>query len=45
MGAAKVGIAAVEALAGPPTADASRMVPGATSVVTFLVVEPRVPLS
>lgn len=41
MGAAKVGIAAVEALAGPPTADAARIVPGARSVVSFLVVEPE----
>lgn len=41
MGAAKVGIAAVEALAGPPTADASHVLPGARSVVSFLVVEPE----
>jgi epoxyqueuosine reductase len=41
MGAAKVGIASTEALAGPPTADASRIVPGARSVVSFLVVEPE----
>ena len=41
MGAAKVGVAAVEALSGPPTADASRVLPGARSVVSFLVVEPE----
>jgi len=41
MGAAKAGIAAVEALSGPPTADASRVLPGARSVVSFLVVEPE----
>jgi epoxyqueuosine reductase len=41
MGAAKVGIAAVEALSGPPTADASRVLPGAHAVVSFLVVEPE----
>jgi hypothetical protein len=41
MGAAKVGIAGVEALSGPPTVDASRVLPGARSVVSFLVVEPE----
>jgi epoxyqueuosine reductase len=40
-GAAKAGIAAVEALSGPPTADASHVLPGARSVVSFLVVEPE----
>ncbi len=41
LGATKVGIAATEALAGPPTADPTRIVPGARSVVSFLVVEPE----
>jgi glycerate-2-kinase len=40
-GAAKAGIAAAEALAGPPTADPFRILPGARSVVSFLVVEPE----
>jgi epoxyqueuosine reductase len=40
-GAVKAGIASVEALAGPPTADASHVLPGARSVVSFLVVEPE----
>ena len=41
VGAAKAGIAAVEALSGPPTADPSRVLTGARSVVSFLVVEPE----
>jgi epoxyqueuosine reductase QueG len=40
-GAAKAGIAALEALAGPPTADPARVLPGARSVVSFLVAEPE----
>jgi len=40
-GAAKVGIAGLDALAGPPTADPTRVLPGARSVVSFLVVEPE----
>ena len=40
-GAVKAGIASVEALTGPPTADASHVLPGARSVVSFLVVEPE----
>jgi epoxyqueuosine reductase len=40
-GAVKAGVASVEALAGPPTADVSYVLPGARSVVSFLVVEPE----
>jgi hypothetical protein len=40
-GSVKAGIASVEALTGPPTADASHVLPGARSVVSFLVVEPE----
>ena len=41
MGVAKVGIAGVENLAGPPEADPEAVLSGARSVVSFLVVEPE----
>lgn len=41
MGVAKVGIADCENLAGPPEADPEAVLPGARSVVSFLVIEPE----
>ena len=40
-GVAKVGVAGLEGLAGPPEADPEQILPGATAVVSFLVVEPE----
>jgi epoxyqueuosine reductase QueG len=41
MGAAKVGIAGLDNLTGPPEADPRSLLPGATAVVSFLFVEPE----
>jgi ferredoxin len=40
-GVAKVGVAGLENLAGPPEADPRAVLPRATAVVSFLVVEPE----
>ncbi len=40
-GVVRAGIAGLEALAGPPTADPAALLPGARSVVSFLAVEPE----
>ena len=40
-GVARAGVAGLEDLAGPPEADPGRVLPGATAVVSFLVVEPE----
>ncbi|GAG35578.1 unnamed protein product, partial [marine sediment metagenome] len=41
VGVAKVGIASIESLAGPPEADPEAVLSGARSVISFLVVEPE----
>jgi epoxyqueuosine reductase QueG len=41
VGVAKVGVAGLDNLAGPPEADPRPLLPGATAVVSFLVVEPE----
>lgn len=40
-GVAKVGIAGLDSLAGPPEADPRTVLPGATAVVSYFVVEPE----
>jgi epoxyqueuosine reductase len=41
MGIAKVGVAGLENLAGPPEADPEQILPGARTVISFLSVEPE----
>jgi epoxyqueuosine reductase len=41
MGVAKVGVAGLENLAGPPEADPEGVLPGTRTVISFLVVEPE----